>query len=261
MSLVHALRAEGTKQRTVPATVWLMLATAAALAALGPAIVSSMDAARCPPAGCPRDLVRVALTGTWLAQTTVALTGVLAATVEFATQTVVTTVTAVPPRWRVVLAKAVVVAVVTAAATAIGAGVAFGLSRLLADDSRFTHAAGFAPLDLSGPSLRALGGTVAYLVAVALIGLGVGLLLRDTAWATSTVMGLLFSVPVLITFIGDPEWNERLQQVAPTAGLAVQATLGLSELPIGPWRGLLVTTAYAAVLLALGTWAFARRDP
>lgn len=255
------LWAEWTKQRTLATTGWLLLGTALTLAALGPTVVSSIDPAHCPPDGCPRDLLRTGLTGAWLAQATAALLGVLAATTEYATGTVSQTLTATPRRARVVLAKALVVAGVVAAASTAGVVAAFLVTRWIADRSALTAPAGFSAVDLAAAGTsRALGGTVLYLVAVALLGLGLGLLLRETAWATTVVLGLLYVEPVLRQFIADVSWNERLQQISPTVGLAVQATLALETLPIAPWPSLAVTWGHAITIALVGAISFTIRD-
>lgn len=259
--MIWPLHAEWTKQRTTATTGWLLLGTAVALAALGPAVVSSVDPAHCPPDGCSRDLVRTGLTGAWLAQATAALLGVLAATTEYATGTVTPTLTATPRRLRIVAAKAYVVAGVVVGASTAGVGAAFVTTRWIADRSALTPSAGFSTVDLaSAATPRALGGTVLYLVAVALLGLGFGLLLRETAWATTTVFGLLYVGPLLSRFINNVDWNERLQQVSPTAGLSVQATLGLAALPIAPWPSLAVTWGHAVAAAAAGAISFTVRD-
>ncbi len=45
-----------------------------------------------------------------------------------------------------------------------------------------------------------------------------------------------------------------------TAGLAIQATVHLPELPIGPWAGLGVLALWAAVALVVGSLLLHRRD-
>jgi ABC-2 type transport system permease protein len=45
-----------------------------------------------------------------------------------------------------------------------------------------------------------------------------------------------------------------------TAGLAVQATTGLGRLPIGPWAGLGVLSAWAAAALGAGGLVLLGRD-
>jgi ABC-2 type transport system permease protein len=61
--------------------------------------------------------------------------------------------------------------------------------------------------------------------------------------------------------VTDPQWHERLQKLAPmTAGLAIQATKGLDQLPIRPWAGLGVLAAYAGAAMLLGAALFKLRD-
>jgi hypothetical protein len=46
--------------------------------------------------------------------------------------------------------------------------------------------------------------------------------------------------------VTDPHWERHLQQITPmTAGLDIQATTGLSSLPLSPWPGLGVLAAWA----------------
>lgn len=109
--------------------------------------------------------------------------------------------------------------------------------------------------------LRAFGGTVLYLLLVAIIGLGVALLVRETAWATVVVLSMLYVIPVRTQFISDPSWERLLQRLSPSAGLAIQHTVASADLPLTPWAGLAVTSAYAAVLAAAGALSFIHRDP
>jgi ABC-2 type transport system permease protein len=61
--------------------------------------------------------------------------------------------------------------------------------------------------------------------------------------------------------VSDPDWQRRLQQVGPmSAGLAVQATRNLSELPIGPWAGMAVLAAWSLATLLVGGTLLRLRD-
>jgi ABC-2 type transport system permease protein len=106
----------------------------------------------------------------------------------------------------------------------------------------------------SGPTLRAAVGTALYLVLIALLSLGVATTIRDTAVSIGTALGLLYVLPIAAQLISDPTWQRHLAQIAPmTAGLAIQATTNLPALPISPWAGLGVLSAWAcAALIAAG---------
>ena len=113
-----------------------------------------------------------------------------------------------------------------------------------------------------GPTLRAAAGSVLYLALVALLSLGAATALRDSAVAITVVLGLLYIFPVLGDVILSPQWQHRIERWAPmNAGLAIQATRNPGTLPIGPWAGLGVLTAWAAAaLLAGGPAAAAARQ-
>ena len=113
----------------------------------------------------------------------------------------------------------------------------------------------------AGPTLRAAAGTVLYLGLVALLSVGVGTAVRDSAGAIATVLTLLYVVPMIATFVTDPQWHQRLEKLAPmTAGLMIQATRDLERLPLRPWAGLAVLAAYAGAAMLLGVVLFATRD-
>ncbi|MFD9226192.1 hypothetical protein ACFWDI_40835 [Streptomyces sp. NPDC060064] len=61
--------------------------------------------------------------------------------------------------------------------------------------------------------------------------------------------------------VSDPDWQRHLEQIAPTtARLAVQTTIGVGELPIGPWQGLGVPALWAVVALLGGGLLLRSRD-
>ncbi|GAA3487651.1 ABC transporter permease subunit [Streptomyces cremeus] len=255
----RALRAEWTKLRTAGDTGRLLLLAVVLTVAVG---CGAAKAVKCPDAGCGQDAVKLALTGVTVGQAVVAVLAALAVSGEYGTGMIRTTLTAVPNRLTVLTAKATVLAavVLTSGTAAVLASLLAG--RHILPGNGFTEAHGYAPLSLAdGPTLRAAAGSVLYLALVALIGLGVATAVREAASAVGIVLGLLYLFPVVIQVVNDPEWQRHLQQIAPmTAGLAVQATVRLHELPIGPWAGLGVLTVWAAAALLVGGLLLHRRD-
>jgi ABC-2 type transport system permease protein len=255
----EALHAEWTKQRTVAVTGWLLLAAAAATGALS-AITAA--AARCPAIGCGQDPARASLTGVQAGQLVLAILAVLTISGEYSTGMIRTTLTATPRRTMVLAAKAITVAglaLVTGAAGVLGSVLA---GRLLLPGQGFTAAHGFAPLSLAdGPVLRAAAGSVLYLVLIALLSLGVATAVREPAVAIGLVLSLLFLFPIIAHVAVSEQWQRHLEQAGPmTAGLAIQATTGLSSLPIQPWPGLGVLAAWAAGCLLAGGLVLRLRD-
>lgn len=256
---LYALRAEWTKLRTAGGTGLLLLLAVVLTVALSAAAAA---AAMCPGPGCGEDGVRISLTGVTLGQAVVAVAAVLTVSGEYATGVIRTTFTAVPHRIAVFTAKA---AVLTGVVLATGTAAVLGsllAGRYILPGRGFTAANGYLPLSLTdGPTLRAAAGSVLYLALVALLSFGIATAVREAATAIGAVLGLLYLFPVVAHVVGDPEWQRHLQQIAPmTAGLAVQSTLHLDKLPIGPWAGLGVLAAWAAAGLLTGGLLLRLRD-
>jgi ABC-2 type transport system permease protein len=247
---VTALRAEWTKLRTSPGTLGLLLVLVATTVAVSAAAAAAITCR----GDCGIDPARVSLTGVRLGQAVVAILAVLMIGTEYGTGMIRTTLTAVPRRWTVLLAKSVVlVAVVAVAATVAVLGSLLVGRELLPAGQTFSWTA--------APVLRATIGSVVYLVLVAVLGLGVATAVRNAAAAIGLVLGLLYLFPILALSVSDPTWIRRLEKVGPmTAGLGVQATKGLEDLAIGPWRGIGVLGAWALAALVTGGVLLRRRD-
>ena len=255
----HALHAEWTKLRTLPGTVWLLLATVAATAAVSAASSASVT---CASAGCGQDPARVALVGIDLGQ---ALVAVLAAQVisgEYGTGLIGMTFIATPSRTTVLAAKAAVVTVIVAAAGTLAVLASVVAGRVLLPGRGFTAAHGYQPLSLGDPQvLRAAVGSALYLVLIALLSLGITTAVRDSATAIGLVLGLLYLFPLIAGAVGDPRWHRRLEQIGPMdAGLAIQNTVGLAGRPLSPWAGLGVLTCWSAAMLLVGGLLLRSRD-
>jgi ABC-2 type transport system permease protein len=255
----HALHAEWTKLRTVPGTIWLLLAVIALTAALG-AVADA--AAKCPSGSCQLDPVKTSLTGIYLSQAIVAILAVLAISSEYGSGMIGLTFTAMPRRTTVLAAKAVIIAGLVLAAGTVAVLGSVLTGRLILPGHGFTAAHGYPPLSLSdGPVLRATLGSVLYLALIALLSLGVATAVRDSAAAIGVVLGLLYLFPIIDQAVSSPDWHRHLEQIAPmTAGLEIQATTGLRSLPISPWAGLGVLAAWTAAALLAGGLLVRLRD-
>jgi ABC-2 type transport system permease protein len=252
--LPDALRAEWTKLRTEPGTVWILTASCVLTVAVGAATAA---ATRCGTGtGCAIDPTKVSLTGIEVGQAVVAVLAVLMISGEYSTGMIAVTFTAMPRRWTVLAAKAAVLTgpVLAAAVVAVGGSLAAG--RLILTGNGITAAHGFAVVSLAhGPTVRAAAGSVLYLALVGLLALGIATIVRDSAAATGAVLGILYVPPVIALFLGsEPAWQRWVERYTPTsAGLAVLNTTGLRDLVISPWAGLGVLAAWAAAaLLAAG---------
>lgn len=248
-----AVRAEWTKLRTTPGPAWLLLITAIVTVALGAAVTAT---ATCSRTGCGIDAARLVLSGVYAGQAPIVVLAVLAVSGEYSTGLIRTTLTAIPHRPTVLAAKALVIALPVAVIGSLTMLACLLVARIVLP----RH--GYPELSLAdGPTLRSGAGSVAYLVLIAILSLGVAALVRDSAAAIGTVLGLLYLPPVLIPMVANPHLHRLLDRTAPmTAGLAVQATTDLNHLPIGPWAGLGVLAAWSAAALLTGTLLLRLRD-
>ncbi len=252
---LRVLRAEWTKFASVRSNAWLALGTVAAAA------VTAYGLGLFVRPGDGRSGSWVVTSGFVLAQVGFLVLGVLVGTSEHTTGTARTTYTTVPRRWPVLAAQVQV----TLLAALTTAGAALGASYLATGGPR----AGDAPdLDLSAPgAARALLGFVLVSVAVALLGVGLGALLRHPA--SALVAG------VLLVLVGDrllaanpgrvtdtiraflPSSGARLLQDDAALAAVDAATRGPQ---LGVWGGGLVLGAWVAALLAAATYRLWRHD-
>jgi ABC-2 type transport system permease protein len=238
------LRAEWTKLRTVRSTAWLAIAAVATTVAAGAATAALTNGP---------DFTKAGLSGVYCGQVAVVVLAVLAMTNEYASGLVCTTLACAPHRSRVLIAKAATVTATTVGVGLLGVAGSLVAARILLRDEGFTGT--------TGPTLRAAAGTVLYLGLVALLSLGITAALRHTAPALTTVLGLLYLFPLLGQLITDERWHARIERFAPmSAGLAVQTTTNLGDLPVGPWTGLAILAAYAGAALLSGAALFITRD-
>jgi ABC-2 type transport system permease protein len=254
----NALHAEWTKLRTTPGAAWLALAALTLTAAL-----SALSAASAGyRAGTHQDLAKISLTGIDLGQAVIAILAVLTISNEYSTGMIATTLTALPRRTTMLATKATLVTAVVLAAGTAAVLTSLLAARVLLPGNGFTAAHGYPALSLTdGPTLRAAAGSVLYLALIALLSLGIATAVRDSATAVGIVLALLYLFPIIASAVTDPHWQRHLQQIGPmNAGLAIQATTNLHNLPISPWAGLGVLAAWASAALLTGTLTLRRRD-
>lgn len=250
----RAIGAEWAKTWSEPGTTWLLVG----LVVLSVAVSSmTIGTARCP-AGCGQDPARISLAGVYLGQAIAALAGVRAIGAEYGTGMIRVTLTAIPRRGRLLAAKALVLAGPVLAASTLAVGTSMLTGQLVLPGHGFTARDGF---DLvSGTMWRAELCAIGYLTLVALLGLGLAAVVRDSAAAIGIALGLLYLLPVVGVVVGQAA-QRHLQQIAPmSAGLDSQTTVGLNGLPLTPWQGLVVVALWAAGALVLGGAVLRLRD-
>ena len=255
----ESLHAEWTKLRSLASTFWLMLAAATLTSAVS---TVAAVAVRCPAGGCADDPAKISLTGIYLGQAVVAVLAVMAVSGEYSTGMIRLTLAATPRRLTLLAAKAAVLTGLVLVTGAIAVFASLLAGGLILPGHGIGPSHGYPAISAGdGPVLRAAFGSVLYLALIALLSLGAATALREAAVAIGAVLGLLYVLPIIAVFDGSAAMSRHLEQIAPmTAGLAIQATTGLSGLPISPWAGLGVLAAWAATSLAVGALLLRSRD-
>jgi ABC-2 type transport system permease protein len=253
---LETLHAEWTKLRTLASTGWLLLGAVALTVGVSAAAVAAAAVAQ------GLDLGKLSLTGIQAGQAVVAILAVLMISNEYSTGMIRVTLTAIPRRHAVLAAKAGVAGGVVLAAGAVAVLACVLAGRLILPGRGFTPANGYQLLSLgNGPDLRAACGSVLYLALIALLSLGVATAVRDSAVAIGTVLALLYLAPIAAVVVSNQHWQRHLEQISPmTAGLYIQATVGVRALPLTPWQGLGVLALWAAGALIAGALVLRFRD-
>jgi ABC-2 type transport system permease protein len=252
--LVHVMRSEWTKLRSVRSIRWVLAAMVTGTLALGitDCLVEASGWAHMAAASRARfDPANISLAGLAFAPLAIGIAGVLVMSGEYGSGLIRATLAAVPRRRLVLAAKAVVLATV-----ALAVGEVTVLTAFLAGQAVLVGRAPHATLAQPGV-LRAVALSGAYLALLALFGLGLGAVVRRGAGAIAAYAGLVLVLPyVLLALPGNPaRFAPETVLASSVAAVRPQARY----LPPG-WEGLALMAAYAAVTLAAGGWLLSRRD-
>ena len=256
------VRSEFTKIRSVRSTYWTLAAMViitigiSALLSWGriqdyasqPAFVQAHMAPRIRSRA-----TEFSMFGLILGQLVIAVLGALTITSEYSTGMIRTSLSVMPRREYVYVAKALVFTLVALVA---GLVTSFG--------SYFIGQAIFATHHLNSSIgqpgvLRAVVGGGLFLAVCGLLSYGIGALLRSTAGAITASVALLFVLFVLSGFLPS-SWAVHVDKWIPfNAGGAIWENLSGVKM-FSPWVGFGVFCAYAAIAVVAGGILFRTRD-
>jgi ABC-2 type transport system permease protein len=230
--------------------------------------------------GFESDQTALTLRGFYLAQLAVGALGVLFITGEYSTGMIRATLSAVPRRLPVWVAKIAVFATVIFTITLAAAFVAFlggqaALSGyqfhgqvLTARNGNITIIAGrkitglhHLGVSISYPgSLRAIFGAALFMVGVGLLGMGFGFIIRNTGGAIAALFGVLLVLPLLAQALPTSLAQHVSKYLPLLAGTAGMNTVGRGTDQLSPWTGLGVFAIYVVAALGIGLYVLKRRD-
>ncbi|MEU6195368.1 ABC transporter permease [Streptomyces sp. NPDC047061] len=254
----RVLRSEWAKFWSLRSS-WITLAVAVFLLVLFGTIASYTYSAGTTAGGPPgrdtgaSDAVSLALTGVTFASLAVGVLGVLLSAGEYSTGMIRSTLTAVPRRLPVLWAKAAVLGPIALVLSTLGALAAFGLGSPGLDGEKISLSLG------DDGVLRSLAGAGLYLGLVAVFGVALGVLLRNSAGAIASLVGILLILPGLASLLPD-SWYDTLSPYFPSnAGEAVYA-LHQSSDALSPGAGIAVFAGWVALTLAGAAYRLVRTD-
>jgi ABC-2 type transport system permease protein len=258
-TLGRAIRSEWIKLRTLRST-WIGMGTVVlVLVALGAiAAAVSTGSVTTPENGRGfggDDPLSTVLTGADFAVLLAGILGGLAGAREYGSRMISATIAAVPRRRQVVVAKAVVLTGVVLPTALIGVLAAFsvGMGILTVGDG--------ATVALTDDGvLRSLLGMAGYITSIALIGLGLGILLRSVAGSIGVLIAGVVVLPALAGALLPASLDSILQYLPSSAAAAFTTVTGAGDSVLGATAGALVLTAWVAAAIGASVLTITRRD-
>lgn len=248
----HAMLSEWTKIRSVRSTVWTLGVMLVVVIGVGLLITWAMSGTG--TTGLPA--LSPGLFGLMLGQICVIALGVLVISSEYGTGMIRTTVTACPNRARVLLAKATVFFLL-----------AFAMTTAACTVTALVNSAALGGGKAAPDSDQWLGATVGaglYVALLGLLSLAVGALLRHSAGAITTMMGVLL-LPIVLSMVMITESlqpvREKIMEYSPLNGLASLYRLPMSQdIHATGWPLLGILAAVTAVVLGAAVALLHQRD-
>jgi ABC-2 type transport system permease protein len=257
VTFAAALRSEFTKIRSVRSTYWTLIAMFIVVVGFGALASFGVASQPHPPSGPGWDPTRQSLAGLYIGQLIIGVLGVLVISSEYGTGMIRTTLTTNPHRGVMITAKAVVFTVIAFVASLVTSLTAFFLGQAIMSSHHISTS-------ISDPGvLRAVIGGALFLTACGLLAFGLGLLLRHTAAAIGSMVGLLFVVSILVNFLPQG-WQNHIDKWVPAlaGGMLWQVRpqpLGSTPM-FGPWPSFAVLCGWAGLALVSAVLLFRKRD-
>ncbi|MBY8861402.1 ABC transporter permease [Nocardia sp. CA2R105] len=197
--------------------------------------------------------VTLALSGTNLAALAVGALGVLLSAGEYGTGMVRSTFAAVPKRLPVLWAKSLVLGPTAFLSCTVAAVASFLFGSAILHGQAIAVSLGHADV------LRCLVGAGFYLGFVAVLGVTVGMLVRNSAAGIAILAGVVLVLPGL-TGLLPGSWSDTVNRFLPSsAGQSLTSATQPAHL-FGPAAGLFVLVGWAIVLLAGAAYRLRRTD-
>ncbi|MFB8146940.1 ABC transporter permease [Microbacterium sp. NPDC056003] len=262
LSFGHLLHSEWIKLTTLRSTWWSIGLVALVSIGLSLLMATSLasfagDVPPMPVVEANRQAVQVVVFSTVLTQLLAMILGTITVTGEYSTGMIRSTLTAAPGRVAPLFAKAIVLAVTMF----VSSVVVFTASALVSGPILPT-----GPLDLGYPDSSVLPvlGAALYLALIAVMGVGVGFIIRNGPGALAAGIGLVFVAPILVMFFPRVESFQWIHDAAgylpSNAGQSLFMGSPMTGITLEPVPALVTLLAWTAVVIAGGIAVLKTRD-
>jgi len=251
------LKSEWIKFWTVKSTIWTLSVSSVVI--VGLALLASVAIVHSDDTN-PNPLDAFGGTA-FLGPLAVAVLGALSITAEYSTGMIRSSFAAEPRRLPVIWAKATILAIVVLVATALAVAIAAVLQWAIFQGKGFY-------VDATDPQvIRALFGQALYVTAIALFAFALGTLMRQSAAAIATVLGVLLVLPILFQIIPWHVLNDLTPFLPNVAGsqitqtdAQIHAQSNPDTVTLSAWAGFGVLMAYVVAVMIPGAWRVKTRD-
>jgi ABC-type transport system involved in multi-copper enzyme maturation permease subunit len=248
--LRQVVRSEAVKVATLRSTLWTLLITVAGMSIV--TIISTNSVLHKSPDWYQGfDPTNQSLAGMLIGILTMGVFGVMVFTGEYASGTIRTSLSSTPRRPLFLGGKAIVAGAGMLVIAEVLAFACFALGQAILSGG------GAPSAHLGQPGVaRAVIVSGVFLALFGMLGMGLGVIIRNTAGAISAYVGVTFLLPPLLhQLAGNPA------RYTPVEILANSVTVTVTNHgQVSPTVGLLLMVAYAAAVLVAGAVMFVSRD-
>ena len=253
--LPGALRSELTKILSVRSTYWTLLALA--LVSIGWSVLYCEGTVSHSAGRAAVNAAFASLMGqVALGELVIVVLGALVITSEYSTGMIRTSLAVVPRRGVLYAAKAMAFAAVAFTVSLVTSFVDFFVGQSILASKHLS-------ITLAQPGvLRAVLLSAAMLTVFGLLAYGTGALIRHTAGAITSILGVIFLIPLLAQALPPPWYQDLVRWLPGGRALSPIASSASSVSPnlFSAWGEFAAFSSYAVVLFALGAWIFIRHD-
>jgi ABC-2 type transport system permease protein len=249
---LDVLACEWIKLRAVRSTYWTLLVAVLTPIGICALVSVALASAPGPHAGQNLDPLLPGLLSLEYAVLAVGVLGVLTISAEFSTGLIRTTFTAMPHRRAVLAAKAAVLGAVTLVAGEVVAFACFGVVQAVLSGKHLG-------VSLSHPGVPgAVLANGVLLFVIAMVGVGLGAIVRHTAGGIAAVVGLIF-LPAGLALLPAP-WGARVGRFTVLEAARQVTALHPATNLFAPAWSMVVLLAWPAAVLLIAAVTITRRD-